>query len=151
MTSCDVIRLSWSRKIRRPRFVIADIAETVPRFPITVCLGVCPHGAHILPNSAVREAFASSWKSRIAFVLLHGSAGPRHLSAHPRLSFLLRQLKVLSFWLLIGQTRFIRTPHDGLFGQEHTELGLNDVNQSSCGPEIPFTSILGRRCQDNAL
>jgi len=60
------MRLSWSRKISLPLDVMADIAETPPRLPVTVCLGVLPQGAQVFAKSAVKEMFASSWKYRIA-------------------------------------------------------------------------------------
>jgi hypothetical protein len=42
------------------RLVIADIAATPPRFPVTACFGVWPRAAHVFANSAVRETFVSS-------------------------------------------------------------------------------------------
>jgi hypothetical protein len=42
--------------------LIAEMAEIVPRFPVTHCFGVCPRGAQILPSSAVSDRLASSWQ-----------------------------------------------------------------------------------------
>ena len=149
MTSCDAIRLSWSRKIKRPRLVIADIAETPPRFPVTFCLGVFPQRAQVLPSNAVRETFASSWKYRIA---LNSCTAARILgtsSSHPFLPLLLRRLEVFTFWLLVCQTGFMQPPHDRLLGQKHMESALNDLNQSPCGPKVRLISVLGGGGQDD--
>ena len=66
MISGDAIRFSWSLKIKLPRLVIADIAATPARLPVTRCLGVSPRGDHVFASNAVSETFASSWKYMIA-------------------------------------------------------------------------------------
>jgi len=40
--------------------LMADIAATPPRLPVTTSRGVCPQGAHVLPRKAVSETFDSS-------------------------------------------------------------------------------------------
>ena len=50
----------------RPRLVIADMAETPPRSPVTACFGVLAQGAQVLASNAVSEMFASSWKYKMA-------------------------------------------------------------------------------------
>lgn len=42
------------------RRLMADVAATPARLPVTLALGVCPHGAHVLPRNAVNEMFDSS-------------------------------------------------------------------------------------------
>lgn len=40
--------------------MLADMAQTPPRFPVTLCLGVLPQGAQVLANSPVNETLVSS-------------------------------------------------------------------------------------------
>ena len=60
MTSPDAIRFSSNRNTRWPGRLIADMAATPPRFPVTVALGVWPQGARVLPKNAVSETLDSS-------------------------------------------------------------------------------------------
>jgi hypothetical protein len=60
MTSAEAIRFSWRRKSRCPRRLMADMAATPPRLPVTFAFGVWPHGAQVFPRKAVNETFDSS-------------------------------------------------------------------------------------------
>ena len=66
MTSSDAIFLSYKRKTNNLCPLIADIAETLSRIPVTVAVGVFPQGAQVLPRNAVKDTLDSSWKYKIA-------------------------------------------------------------------------------------
>lgn len=50
MTSADAMRFCNNRNNNWPRRLMADNAATLPRLPVTRCLGVCPQGAHVFAN-----------------------------------------------------------------------------------------------------
>jgi len=60
ITSGDAIRLLCRRNSKCPRRLIADMAATPPRFPVTLAFGVWPDGDQVFPKKAVNETFASS-------------------------------------------------------------------------------------------
>jgi len=60
MTSFEAMRLSSRRNSNWPFRLIAEVAATPARLPVTFALGVCPHGDHVFPRNAVNEMFDSS-------------------------------------------------------------------------------------------
>ena len=54
------MRLSRSRNNNCPLRLIAEVAATPARFPVTLALGVWPRSPHVLARNAVSEMFDSS-------------------------------------------------------------------------------------------
>lgn len=55
MTSSETMRLSCRRNMSWADRVIAEMAETPPRLPVTCCFGVFPRGAHVSPTTRLKK------------------------------------------------------------------------------------------------
>jgi len=140
------MRLSWSRKISRPRLVIADIADAFSRDGLLRCL---PTGSPRLSKQCGERDVRLVLKVQNGPVFPHRLADLGYLSAQPVLPFFLRQFEVFALGLLVGQTGLVQSPQHGLLRKGHVEFSLDDLNEPSCGPEVGLAAVRGRRGQDH--
>src|SRR5579859_4370225 len=82
-------------------------------------------------------------------VFLHGFADSRGLRLHPFLTDFLVHFKVLSLRLLVGQPSIPQTPPDGIVRNRCRIFLLDNLMQSTNGPQVRFKTEGRRRLKND--
>jgi len=84
------MRLSSKRNNSCPFRLIADVAATPVRFPVTFALGVFPHGAHVLSRKVAKKCGQGNVRFileiQYSTVFFDGATNFRYFLSQPFLS-----------------------------------------------------------------
>ena len=80
------MRFSSNRNNSCPLRLIAEVAATPARLPVTVAFGVCPHGAHVFPRKGRQRNVRFVLKIQDSTIFFDCPANFGNFVAHPFIS-----------------------------------------------------------------